>query len=143
MQAFIAEIKANRTKKSRWRGSDKKSYEENFIALISKGPQTMESVVAEIEKTWLLWEERPEKLEGAKRNLLRFCENFNCFSTVFDLIPNQSLHTGMLCGALKLLINERNPALHYFPTLTNDCVKASINHEAMAEVFSRALAEIS
>ena len=105
MQMFIAEIKANRPKRSRWHDSDKETYEEKFVALISNGPQTMDSVVSEIEKTWFSWNERPHKLEAAKRNLQRFCETANSYTAVFDLIPNQSLYTGTLCGALKLLVN--------------------------------------
>jgi hypothetical protein len=111
MKAFIAELKGKKVKKSIWSASKKKAFEDELLDKIGPSTHSIESVVTEIENTWVAWKDRPQKFERARNLLSHFCKNIGNFKAVFDLIPSDNMYTSTLYGALTLLIHVRLPTL--------------------------------
>jgi hypothetical protein len=66
MKSFIAELKSQKAQKKKIWSSSKKTFEEEFLDKIGPGTHNIESVVVEIEKTWIGWKDRPQKFEKAR-----------------------------------------------------------------------------
>ncbi|XDG07409.1 hypothetical protein ABKA04_007024 [Annulohypoxylon sp. FPYF3050] len=96
--------------------------------LAGRGDQipTVETLWAAVRQAQTQWEKKREKGFGrAKAHLFSFLETMDEHKYLFSIIPNGDKYTSLITGVVTSI------------------VKASVNHESIAEGFSRALQEIS
>ncbi|KAI1078710.1 hypothetical protein F5B20DRAFT_547012 [Whalleya microplaca] len=87
---------------------------------------TVETLWAAVHQARVQWDEKSEKGFGrAKTHFFSFLETMEAHKYLFSIIPNGDKYTSLVTGVITSI------------------VKASVNHEAIAEGFSRALQGIS
>ncbi|KAI2464414.1 hypothetical protein F4781DRAFT_72887 [Annulohypoxylon bovei var. microspora] len=87
---------------------------------------TVETLWTAVRQAQTQWDKKKEKGFGrAKAHLFSFFETMNEHKYLFSIIPNGDKYTSLITGVITSI------------------VKASVNHESIAEGFSRALQEIS